>query len=241
MSRSGLSVVVDSADEAKNTAGRARRGRRLPHFSSVRRRAIPDARSLHHQRAAQRGGWVAGTHLAGEARTPLPTRRGASWLCRVLMMQAAFLAASVGMRDQLSTAMMLSAHCCAVRENRRNFYWLGASRHESCRCLVLRRRSERLGDRVLPRATPRPLVSHDDAGNEQLSTPDAPRLTPLQRASQARLSNRAVQAQCLCLLDIGRCLSEEQIRIHQSTGQFGDAPGNDHRATSCVIHVGLLF
>ena len=47
-------------------------------------------------------------------------------------------------------------------------------------------------------------MSHDDARNEQFSTPDAPRLPPLQRASQARLPNRAVQAQCLCLLDIGR-------------------------------------
>jgi len=62
---------------------------------------------------------------------------------------------------------------------------------------------------------------------------------------QARLTDRAVPTERLGNLHIGRRLGEEQVRIHQTTGQLGDAqpplPGNDHRATSCVIHVGLLF
>ena len=59
--------------------------------------------------------------LAGVARTPRSTRRGASRLCRILVMQAVFSAASVAKRKQLKTSLMLSADCSAIRENRRNF------------------------------------------------------------------------------------------------------------------------
>ena len=112
-----MAVVLFAAHTSRCEAGAivvARRGKNASACSSsARRRAIAGARSLHHQRAAQRGGWVAGTRMAGEARTPLPTPRGASRPCRVLVMQA---------------AMMLSAPCGAARENRRNFSCVGASR-----------------------------------------------------------------------------------------------------------------
>jgi hypothetical protein len=57
-------------------------------------------------------------------------------------------------------------------------------------------------------------VGNNDTGHEQLSAPDAPGLTPLQRTSQARLSDRTIQAQRLGQLYISGRLSEEQIRVH---------------------------
>jgi hypothetical protein len=58
-----------------------------------------------------------GMHLAGEARTPPSTRRGASRLCRALLMQAIF--SCKRRQAAFQTAMMLSAHRGAIRENRR--------------------------------------------------------------------------------------------------------------------------
>ena len=78
---------------------------------------------------------------------------------------------------------------------------------ESCR--------HRLGQRVLPRPAPGTLARHHDSAHEQLAAPDTPRLAPLQRAGQAQVAHRAVPAQRLRRLDVGRRLGEEQIRVPQ--------------------------
>ena len=81
-------------------------------------------------------------------------------------------------------------------------------------------RSERIGERVLPRPSPRTLARHDDTTDEQLASPDAPRLTPFEGTGQAALPDRAVPAERLGLLDIGRRFGEEQLRIRQAARKF---------------------
>jgi hypothetical protein len=83
-----MAVVLFAAHTSRCESGAivvARRGKNASACSSsARRRAIAGARSLHHQRAAQRGGWVAGTRMAGEARLHCrpqgePRGRAACW------------------------------------------------------------------------------------------------------------------------------------------------------------------
>jgi hypothetical protein len=81
------------------------------------------------------------------------------------------------------------------------------------------RRSEGLRQRVLARPAPRTLTRHHDAADEQLPTPDAPRLPALQRPGQARLLDRAVAAQGLGGLHVGRRLGEEQLGVDRRQGR----------------------
>ena len=105
---------------------------------------------------------------------------------------------------------------------------------------VLGRRRERVGQRVLPGTSPRPLTRHHDAGHEQLATPDTPGLAPGQRPGQALLPDRAIAAQRLGLLDVSRGLREEQVRVRQPAGQLVAQCAryrNRHQATTCVVHL----
>src|SRR5690606_34493172 len=70
-----------------------------------------------------------------------------------------------------------------------------------------------LRPRVLARAAARPLARHDHTADEQLAAPDAPGLLALQRAGEALLAERALQAQGLGELDVGGSLGEAQLRV----------------------------
>ena len=70
------------------------------------------------------------------------------------------------------------------------------------------------------RGRPRgPLAGHDHALDEQLATPDTPRLATLLGAGEAGLTDRAGPAERLGVLDVGRGLGEEDLRV---VGPAGD-------------------
>src|SRR5688572_479614 len=75
------------------------------------------------------------------------------------------------------------------------------------------------GDVVLAGTTARPLAGHDDAGDDELATPDAPWLTPREGLGEAPGAERAGDAQGLGGLDVGRGLGEEQVRVLGPAGQ----------------------
>src|SRR3954454_20851542 len=72
----------------------------------------------------------------------------------------------------------------------------------------------------LPRPAPGPLARHHDTGDEQLATPDAPRLVPLQRPGQAGLPDRAGLAQCLRELDVRGKLREPELGVVDAAGSL---------------------
>jgi hypothetical protein len=74
---------------------------------------------------------------------------------------------------------------------------------------------------VLARTSAGALAGDHRSVLEQLSTPDSPRLTPLEGAGQALTADRAVPAQGLGHLDVGWCLGEEQLGPLSTTGQLG--------------------
>jgi hypothetical protein len=58
-----------------------------------------------------------------------------------------------------------------------------------------------------------PLAGDHRSLEEQLSAPDAPRLTSFESTGEAEVPHRAVPAQCLGELDVGRGLGEPQVRV----------------------------
>src|SRR3954471_15492219 len=73
-----------------------------------------------------------------------------------------------------------------------------------------RRQRRELG--VLGWASPLALLGEDLPVEEELTTPDAPRLAPLDGAGKARLLHRAQLADLLCPADVVDLLGEEQRR-----------------------------
>jgi hypothetical protein len=86
--------------------------------------------------------------------------------------------------------------------------------------LVVRSDGPSGGDLVLPGSAARALAGDDHSLEEQLSTPHAPRLTPLDGARQAFLADRAGAAQRLGELDVARRLGEEELRVLSVTRQL---------------------
>jgi hypothetical protein len=69
------------------------------------------------------------------------------------------------------------------------------------------------GDLRLPRTPTRPLARHDDALDQEFSTPDTPRLTTLESTGETGESDRAAGAKGLGEFDISWRLGEEQLRV----------------------------
>src|SRR5215470_11649309 len=74
---------------------------------------------------------------------------------------------------------------------------------------------------ALARASARPLARHDDAGDEQLAAPDAPRLPALESAGEAVSADGAGPAQRLRVLDVGWRLGEPEFRVVDQTRNLG--------------------
>src|SRR3954451_24552627 len=64
---------------------------------------------------------------------------------------------------------------------------------------------------LLARAAPWALARDHDAAFEDLAAPDTPRLAAVERAGQARRPHRAVGAEGLGELQLGRALGEPQL------------------------------
>src|SRR3954449_11854206 len=75
------------------------------------------------------------------------------------------------------------------------------------------------GDVDLARTAAGPLARNDRATLEDLAAPDAPRLTPLDRAGQALDAQRAVPAERLRQFQLGRGVREPKVRVELPTGQ----------------------
>src|SRR3954467_11666561 len=69
------------------------------------------------------------------------------------------------------------------------------------------------GHLVLAGTATRPLAGDDGALDEELSTPDAPRLTALEGTVEAERAHRAVDAQGLGVLHIAWRLGEPELRV----------------------------
>src|SRR5688572_31106491 len=67
-----------------------------------------------------------------------------------------------------------------------------------------------------------PLARDDRAALEDLATPHAPRLLPCQRAGQALRADRAVHAEPLGLLEVGR-RDRKSTRLNSSHSQISYA------------------
>src|SRR5216684_3953989 len=92
------------------------------------------------------------------------------------------------------------------------------------------------GHLVLARAAARPLAGDDLPPQEELASPDAPGLPALDGAGEAGDHDRATPAERLRVLDVGGCLSEEQVGILPAgkvkpPGNLGDhdLPWHGHR------------
>src|SRR3954471_18108516 len=85
----------------------------------------------------------------------------------------------------------------------------------------------RLGRPHLRRTAPTALVGEDLAVREELATPHAPRLTPLDGRGEALVLDRALDAERLGPQDVVELLREEQV--HERAGAVGaarvDPPG----------------
>src|SRR5664280_3691580 len=66
---------------------------------------------------------------------------------------------------------------------------------------------------MLARSPPRALARYDDTGHDQFPAPHAPWLGALHGSGQACRAYRAVRADGLGPLDLGRRLGEEQVRV----------------------------
>ncbi|GAA2929228.1 hypothetical protein GCM10020221_26290 [Streptomyces thioluteus] len=66
---------------------------------------------------------------------------------------------------------------------------------------------------VLARAATGALAGHDDALDEELAAPDAPRLATVLGAGEAGLAQRAGLAERLGVLHVRRRLGEEDLRV----------------------------
>ena len=75
------------------------------------------------------------------------------------------------------------------------------------------------GDVLLARTATGPLARNHRATLEDLAAPDAPRLGPLDRAGQALDAQRAVPAERLGQLQLGRRVGEPQVRVELPAGQ----------------------
>src|SRR3954454_6340125 len=64
-----------------------------------------------------------------------------------------------------------------------------------------------------------PLARDDGPLTEDLASPHAPRLLPIDRAGDARATDGAVGAQGLGVLDVSRRLGEEELRVEGPAGQ----------------------
>src|SRR6478736_22723 len=73
------------------------------------------------------------------------------------------------------------------------------------------------GHGVLARTAAGPLASHDGALDEQLPTPDAPRLLALERAGKALDACGAEPAERLGELDVLGTLGEPELRVVVAT------------------------
>src|SRR2546423_9970258 len=69
------------------------------------------------------------------------------------------------------------------------------------------------GDLRLAGPATRTLAGHDDTLDDELATPHAPRLAPLESAREALGTDGAGGAQRLGELDISRRLGEEELRV----------------------------
>src|SRR4051794_11489850 len=72
---------------------------------------------------------------------------------------------------------------------------------------------------LLARTAPGPLARDDRATLEDLAAPDAPRLGTLHGAGEALDAQRAVPAERLGQLQLGRGVGEPQVRVELPTGQ----------------------
>ena len=77
---------------------------------------------------------------------------------------------------------------------------------------------------VLAWTPPRTLARDDRAAFEDLPTPNAPRLTAVQRRCQALPSNRAICAQCLGTLQIDGAFREPQVGVSDMTWHVRQRP-----------------
>ena len=92
-------------------------------------------------------------------------------------------------------------------------------------------RGGRVGEQVgLAGPAPRALAGHDDAGDDELPAPDAPRLAALEGTGEARLAQGAGDAEGLGGLDVGRRLGEPQVGVLR--------PARQGRAGRCGSRVG---
>src|SRR3954468_6187607 len=66
---------------------------------------------------------------------------------------------------------------------------------------------------LLARTASRSLAGDYDATFEDLAAPDTPGLAAVERAGQARRPHRAVGAEALRELQLGRALGEPQLRV----------------------------
>src|SRR6266540_3496791 len=76
-------------------------------------------------------------------------------------------------------------------------------------------------DILLARATARPLARNDRTTLEDLAAPDAPRLTALDRAGEALGADRALRAEGLRGLELGRRVGEPQVRVEGAARHLG--------------------
>src|SRR5437763_4657597 len=95
------------------------------------------------------------------------------------------------------------------------------------------------GQAVLARTATRPLARHHDPLQDQLASPDAPRLAPLEGTGKALGLQRATGAERLGLLDLCRGLGEEQLGVDAPTGELGSGPFDQREGA--VVHLGHLL
>ena len=74
------------------------------------------------------------------------------------------------------------------------------------------------GDVFLARTATRPLTRHDRTPLEDLATPHAPGLCPLQGAGQALDAKRALRAEGLGQFQLTRSVGEPQVRVERAAG-----------------------
>jgi len=75
-------------------------------------------------------------------------------------------------------------------------------------------------DGVLTRTAARTLAGDHYSLKEELTAPDAPGLSPLERAGQAQGLDRAIRAQSLRVLHVRGGLGEEELRVVHSARQL---------------------
>ena len=98
--------------------------------------------------------------------------------------------------------------------------WRATRTADGCRsCRDLDPQHGVAGDVLLARTATGPLARNDRATLEDLATPDAPGLGPLDRTGQALDPQRAVPAERLGQLELGRRVGEPQVRVELAARQ----------------------